>query len=514
MSLAPTETAEHRMVWKGPVADFLLDETEQICLEGAIRSGKTTVAIRKVIRACLQQPGIHWLICRFSDGDTASKLRPVFERMCVEMGVPVTWHADGRYYEFPNGSWVYAFGIKAQSLAERYAKFRGVTLACIYNDQTEELPEDIYEELCGRLSQPNPEGGRYVRQIVLTPNPMEEDSWLAQRFPVDNTIRHRRYYRVSLYDNAHNLDQDTIDRLERTYPIGHAKHKPMLLGMRGMNVIGKPVYGPLTPHQPETAAFQRGRHERPLALDPNLPLLESIDYGKHHPCVVWAQYSPWGDLHVLGGILGQHLYLEDFAPIVQQYRQRWFPNALEVQTCCDPAGSHNNSQGLKQNGVSVLTDKGFTVTWKQDSNAPSVRLAMIERLAGHMRRRSPRGEAFGVDDTRWLRLSVDMPQPTKHRFIADACEAGYVWDQHLVSVGNKPMRKPKKDGWYEHGMNCLEYLEHNFGGVQPTIEETIRHASRVRAKSVYDPPEEPTYYDQLRRANPPRRESFGRRGGY
>ena len=22
------------------------------------------------------------------------------------------------------------------------------------------------------------------------------------------------------------------------------------------------------------------------------------------------------------------------------------------------------------------------------------------------------------------------------------------------------MRKPKKDGWFEHGMNCAEYLEH------------------------------------------------------
>ncbi len=48
-------------------------------------------------------------------------------------------------------------------------------------------------------------------------------------------------------------------------------------------------------------------------------------------------------------------------------------------------------------------------------------------------------------------------------FLADGFEAGYVWDEHLVSVNNKPVRKPKKDGWYEHGMNCAEYLELNFG---------------------------------------------------
>jgi len=210
----------------GPVGAFFTDTTEQIDLEGAIRSGKTTVALHKVLDSCLQQPGIHWLICRYSDGDTASKLRPVFERICLDAGVPIQWHAKEKYYSLPNGSWVYAFGVKAQSLAERYAKFRGVTLACIYNDQTEELPEDIYEELVGRLSQQGP----YIRQVVFTPNPMEEDSWLARRFPEANTIAKRQYYRVSLYDNAHNLDRDTIERLERIYPPGHAKHRPMILG--------------------------------------------------------------------------------------------------------------------------------------------------------------------------------------------------------------------------------------------------------------------------------------------
>ena len=509
-----TETDVCRMTFKGPAGAFFADTTEQLDLEGAIRSGKTTVALWKVLTSCLQHPGIHWLICRYSDGDTSSKLRPVFEKICLDAGVPITWHAAGRYYELANGAVVYAFGIKAQSLAERYAKFRGVTLAAIYNDQTEELPEDLYEELCGRLSQQG-----FPHQILLTPNPMEEDSWLASRFPEANTIPHRRYYRVSLYDNAHNLDADTIDRLTRIYPPAHSKHRPMILGMRGLNVIGKPVYGPLTVHQPETAAFQRPRHVRPLDLDPSLPLLEAIDYGKHHPCVVWGQFTPWGDLYLLGGIMGQHVYLEDFAPIVQQYRRRWFPDPLQVMTCCDPAGSHNNSQGLKQNGVSVLEDLGFVVQWEPDSNSPAVRAAMIERIAGHMRRRSPRGEAFGIDGgdpstgraPRWLRLSVDKPQPVQHQFLADACEAGYVWDEHLVSVGSKQIRKPKKDGWYEHGMNCLEYLAHNYGGVQPTQEQALRRAAAVRDREQRQYTRDKDPYDALVRAN---RRPVGRRGGY
>ena len=497
---------ELRMVWRGPVASFLTDETEQIDLEGAIRSGKTTAALRKVIRSCCKYPGIHWLICRYSDGATRSLLRPVFEKLCVDAGIPYKWDHNARHYTLPNDSWVYAFGLKSQTLQERYARFRGVTLASIYNDQTEELPEDIFVELTGRLSQT----GNYPHQIILTPNPMEEDSWLAREFPEENNYAHRKYYRVSVYDNAHNLDQDTIERLERIYPPAHVKHRPMILGQRGMNVIGQPVYGAIDVHQPETAAFQRARHERSLALDLTLPLYESIDYGKHHPCVVWAQFTPWSDLRVLGGVMGQSMYLEDFAPIIQQYRKRWFPTALEIQTCCDPAGSHNNSQGVKQNGVSVLQDLGFAPSWQPDSNSPAIRLAMVERIASHMRRRTPTGEAFGVDNSRWVRVSLTTVTP--HRFVADGLEAGYVWDEHQISVGNKAMRRPKKDGWYEHGQNCLEYLEHNFGGVQPTLEQTLRHATSVKHREATKL-EAKDYYTELRRLNPARRHPSSRRGG-
>ena len=494
------------IVFRGPVADFLQSDSEQIDLEGAIRSGKTTAALWKVFALCLAHPGIHCLICRYSDDDTRTKLRPVWEQVCLTAGVPLHWVADQRRFALPNDSWVYCFGLKAQDLTLRYAKFRGVTLATVYVDQAEELPFDIKEELVGRLSQRG-----FPQQLILTPNPPNEDSWLARDFPEDNHHTHRRYFRVSLYDNAHNLDRATVARLERAYPPHHAKHRPMLLGQRGLNVIGQPVYGPVSPYEPESAAFQRTRHVRPLTLDKNLPLYEGFDYGKHHPCVVWAQYTPWAELRLLGGLLGQDLYLEDFIPLVQHYRRLWFAEALEVLACCDPAGSHDNAQGVRQNGVSLLQDHGIYPSFRLDSNTPDVRLGVIERIAATMRRRSARGEAFAVDDTHWLRVSATAVVP--HAFVIDAFEAGYVWDTHMISVSGKPMRRPKKDGWYEHGMNTVEYLEHNFGGVQPSEAERVRHAAAVRGR------EAPTKvivdeYELWRRANPARRSGVGGRGGY
>src|SRR6185503_6605515 len=69
-------------------------------------------------------------------------------------------------------------------------------------------------------------------------------------------------------------------------------------------------------------------------------------------------------------------------------------------------------------------------------------------------------------------------------FLTDGFEAGYVWDEHYVSIGSKQIRKPKKDGWYEHGQNCTEYLELNFGGEQPTQRQVERHAAHVAAAAT------------------------------
>ncbi len=83
---------------------------------------------------------------------------------------------------------------------------------------------------------------------------------------------------------------------------------------------------------------------------------------------------------------------------------------------------------------------------------------------------------------RWIIVSPDTVK-TWH-FLADGLEAGYVWDDHLVSVGSKQVRKPKKDGWYEHGQNCLEYLELNFGGVRPSEQQVLRTRQRIASQQL------------------------------
>ena len=437
------------MRWKGAHSRTLLDVTTyETCVEGAIRAGKTTLCLWREFNALQQSPGLYTLLARWTDNGVYGLVVPLWRSICESAGVILKWNPNEEYDELPNGSRAYVRGLKAQDQTLRYSKFRGLTLSRAYIDQAEEVPEDVYLEVTGRLSQSG-----HVHQMTISPQSVEQGHWIARRFTEANTAPDRLYVPLSVYDNAHNLPPGYIDRLISIYPPEHPKHRTLILGKRGMNVTGEPVY---------KNAFNRALHERPLVFNPALPLEEAIDFGKHHPCVVWRQQDVFGAVHYLGGVLGTDLYLEDFLPIVAAKRREWFGDP-EIRSCCDPAGAADNSQGVTSNALTVLKQHGFYPQYEPNSNAPNVRLAMVERTAGHMRKRTPRGEAFAVNTSQFLRVSKsdELVDP----FLADGFEAGYVWDQHFVSVGSKQIRKPKKDGWYEHGQNCAEYLELNFGGL-------------------------------------------------
>jgi hypothetical protein len=441
------------MRWRGPIADFMQDTTAEISLEGALSSGKTTACLWKEFNAYQEMPGIWWWIGRYGDGETQTKVRPAFEQVCHEAGSLPVWNAKELAYDFPNGSKCFSYGLKSPDALSRYSKMRGLGVSRIYIDQTVELPEDFSLELRLRLRQAG-----FPHQLVFSPNPPNVTHWLAAQFPTDNRVSGRKYYNVSIYDNAHNLPAELLEAALRAYPPEHAKHRSVILGLRGMNVTGEPVY---------KGSFVRAVHEVPLDFDPRLPLEMALDFGKHHPCVIFRQVSALGQVRYLGGVLGQSLYLDDFLELALRYRQQWCPNPISIRECCDPAGAADTSHGTA-GAVKILRDRGIKPVFIPDSNSPLVRLGCVERIASHMRRRAAdRQEAFAInkDSEHWLVISERGTTP--ERFLADGFEAGYVWDEHMVSVGNKQVRKPKKDGWYEHGQNCAEYLEANFGTQPP-----------------------------------------------
>jgi hypothetical protein len=465
--------SESRVRFYGAHAKAFLDTAREKDIEGAVRSGKTTLGLEMVLHSCQTYPGINWLLARWTDDGVEKTLKPSWRERCDRSGTSLRWNGNEGYDELDNGSRVYITGLKAQDQTLRYAKFRGKTLSGVYVDQAEEIPErDIYLELCARLSQfrcagcsvtsPRdcqcPEGPRnlYPHQIIITPQSVEQDHWIADEFPIDNLPPERAYYPLSIHDNAHNLDAEVIPNLLRLYPPGHSQHAPLVLGERGSTVIGDPVYGD---------AFHRARHEAPCDYDRRLGLEVGLDFGKHHPCVVMRQVAPSGQTRYLGGILGHDLNLDPFLEQVLRYINLWFPEPIETRWCCDPAGV-NNPIGIDMGAM--LKAHGIIARHVDESNMPNVRLGCIEAMSARMRKRDLAGnEAFLVarNEERWLQIS--HRSVTIRRMLAEAFQFGYVWDKNMVSVGSKQMRKPKKDGWHEHPMNVVEYLEANFGAAPP-----------------------------------------------
>lgn len=452
--------------FKGIHADILADQTPEIDIEGARMCGKTWVCSAKVLDSCVQYPGIWWLINRYSGTETDNQLRPVFRDVARMKGIALEWKNEESAYHLPavDGkiSKIFAYGLKTQAKDERFAKVRGSGVAGLWNDQTEETPEDIGTEMRALIRQPG-----YPHQLLLSPNPPGEEHYLADQFPEGVSDPLRKYYRLSLYDNRHNLSPDTIEKLERLYPPTHAKHKSLILGMRGPNVTGKPVF---------ENAFARTLHVAPVLYDPNSTLYEAFHAGQHHPTWMIAQRSPYGALYPLAGIIGKRLFLEDFLPIVSRYRMEWFPNTTDIRTCCDPPPA--DSAATRYTHTSILRAAGYRPVSRPHGVSPDVRVSMIEFLGALMLRRAGTGQAFVINDapTQWLMASHAIVKQTK--LFVDACEGSYVWSPLYVSVGNKTVRQPEFDQWLEGFMRCLENIALNFCVSQKTQDE-IDQAKRL-----------------------------------
>ena len=456
------------LTFSPPQSELLLCDSRYVDAEGAIRSGKTWACSQKIADYVLRYPGIHCFIGRWSESDLDAQVKPVWRDVADQLRIPLTWHATEQYDGLPNGSRVYMRGLKAGEQTSRYAKFRGLTLAVIWIDQAEEVPEDVASELKGRLSQPG-----YPHQLIWSPNPPSEGHWLATEFPEDNSTPDHTYIRFTLRDNIA-LDPSTIEAIEAAYPEGTAQRRRLIDGRRGLASIGDPVY---------RGYFSRSHHVQHREMEPNVPLLEAWDFGHSHPAVVWRQNLPWGETRILGGVMGQGMFLEDFAPMALGYRARWCPHPMETWTTCDPAGDALDNQGIRNKATDILRQFGVHARPCTGGNHPEMRNTAIQRMSASMRRRTERGEAFTVHP-QFAYLGPHGAKPIE--VIVDGLEAGYVWDDKALPYTAPSTRKPKKDGWYDHTQNCLEYLELMFGTATFTPSDIARADAKALRLSQRD----------------------------
>ena len=430
--------------WNPKQLQFLQCEDPFQNLEGGVRAGKSYVLCWKAFQYACRYPGICIALTRYTQDGLDAILKPVWREVCRMAHVKPRWISDEQCEELPNGSRVYLRALKGSDDQQRYSKLAGLTLSILAIDQAEELPEDIYRHYVpARLSQPG-----YPKQVWITPNPPMPNSWIAKDWPESGARKGYRLIQTSMFDNADILGADYISLNLAAYDEGTLEYRRLVEGKRGLIVAGTPIY---------QRHFDPKRHfDAALAVDLSLPLVECIDFGTRHPCCVWLQFPPGGRLHILGGLMGADLSLDEFIPEIKDTRRRWFGEVPTLQWTCDPAGSAANSHGSKS-GVQILQDWGIFPRVEGNANYPPQRAFAIQTVVGYLRRADGHGNpVFSIHP----QFEIVSPRGRQTDALLEQVFAGgYCYDNKRTYAGtNYPhLTPPLKDGWFEHPANALEY---------------------------------------------------------
>ena len=262
--------------------------------------------------------------------------------------------------------------------------------AGVWNDQSEELPEDIGTEIRALLRQPG-----YPHQLIFSPNPPDEEHFLADQFPDDQDLPGRKLYRLSLYDNQHNLPADTIEKMEeayrprtrntnrsfsdcagRTSPAFRSTKVPS--GARTMSSRSR-----LTPRSPCSRRSCRPTSSR-VAGRATLPFRRNQSPRRHHR---------------------QAAVPRGFHSHRHSYRYEFFDQGPKRPVlCCDPPPNRDDMN--RYTSVDLLRAAGLTPRYRENANSPDVRESVVQTIGGMMKRRmgSTYGFAVSDDENRWLMI--------------------------------------------------------------------------------------------------------------
>jgi hypothetical protein len=196
-------------------------------------------------------------------------------------------------------------------------------------------------------------------------------------------------------------------------------------------------------------------------------------------------------LAFLGGVMGQNLPLEEFIPIVEQYRRDWFPglNKDYLRHTCDPAGETANNQG-SETGVQILGTFGIYPQVRKNGNSPPVKDAAIQKVNGYLVRRTPGANGSSqpcfVLDPRFV---IVGKKGRRHQpVMQQAMQSGYIYDpkRNYIGTAYPHLRPAFKDGFYEHPCDSFLYGVIAFAPPDPAREagvlrtpDAIREAIKI-----------------------------------
>lgn len=432
-----TKTIDIKYIPLPKQSTFHTSEAKYRLYIGAWRAGKSHAGCIEALKQSVLHPGNIGLIGRRDFTDLRDTTIKTFFEICP-FELIKSYNKTEHHIILKNGSEIYFRELKDRS------GLGSLELGWFYIDEAEEVAEEVYLYLKGRLSSKKTK--RHCGW--LTSNPPNTDHWLHRHFQLKETIDSELIH-ASTYENKEHLPEGYIAGLES---MPEAWRKKYLMGQWGFTPDGEPFY----------QGFKESLHVKDLSNFKPSRIYRGWDYGFHHPACVLSAIDAQGRWLILREILGDKIIVNQFRDYVKGKCVEWYPIIRDWVDYGDPAGEQKNDKSEKTS-VDILADGNIFVTSKISTYRE--RKEIIERKLSTLIQSIP---ALIINSC--------------CRIIIDGFLGGYHYATRRIGQGFNPHlhEVPFRDGYWEHVMNSLEYIAVNIF----TGAETKESNTNITVKTV------------------------------
>jgi hypothetical protein len=404
---------------------------------GAWRSGKTYSGCKEALKQSMLYPNNRGLIGRKNFTDLRDTTMKTFFEVCPAELIK-SYNKTEHHLVLINNSEIFFRELKDRGGLGSFE------LGWFHIDEAEEVEEGIFTYLKGRIN-----ASATKRQCGwLTSNPPNKDHWLFKSF--ESGIANHFSIHADTYQNKKHLSDGYIAELES---LPESWRKKYLMGEYGFTPDGKPFYD----------GFKDSLHKRSLDYIKGRTIYRGIDFGWHHPFCVYGQVDTNDRFMVLRELMGSEITIDKFADRMVLFENEYLPD-VTFKTFYDPAGEQVSDKSEKTS-VEILQEKKIIGICKQSTYRE--RKELIEQKLSTLINGIP---ALIVDESCHV--------------IIDGFLGGYHYP--AVKSGKPAEETPFRDGYYEHGLNALEYIMVNLFSVRKKKKPDMREIRRIEkaAESV------------------------------
>lgn len=289
-------------------------------------------------------------------------------------------------------------------------RWKSLELGWFFVDELNEITEDMWLVLCGRLRIMGP------RLCAMgATNPTSRKHWIYRRWVVDRPKQYELFHGKT-EDNKKHLPATYIQNLLDNYPQDYIDR--YVKGLWGNVQEGDPVF----------TEFKQDVHVREVEYIKELPMMRGWDFGWKRPCVVFGQVDDEGRVRIYHTILGEDEDLYSFAGKVQAFSRREYSTCERWLDYCDIAGKKEQDTGKPS--IKVLHEKRIFPLYK--FSYPEKRAEDIKRLLNSWKGGAP----------------MFLIHP-RNDYLIEGFLGGYCVDAQ---------EKIKKDKYYDHGFDAMGYM--------------------------------------------------------